>query len=444
MHNKGYTFNHQNFTNMNKYIFTCLASVTMISAGMAQTSFPSPGASIFCSTTDDILDTVTATDGVAIAPYLRLSASCLDTNLALFSLNTPASFRRPTFCYNNGYFPSSYGAPLAISRNSTANGGSCAGALSDVVCDFTQSDTRPKGLSFIICDVDNPYDTISVKAYSGGTLVTYDFTFMESNPDSSYAWTAATGSSGTEVHFNGGGNGVWGEASASSNWAKGAIEFTLPAETTIDSVIVTHIMRNNRSDINAAISIGNFQWTDTEVLPVTLINFTARRENKVAVLKWSTAGEQNSKGFEIEKSLDGRNWTRLGFVASQAINGNSTEQLIYSFADKVPLWQGGMYRLKQMDYDGAIEYSSIATISAIQKPEINIYPNPTNSHFYIEGLSGSEMVSVYDAAGRKIVDRKAVTGNVIQLSSEDWSAGLYHISIITAEGKAVSYQMIKQ
>jgi hypothetical protein len=36
------------------------------------------------------------------------------------------------------------------------------------------------------------------------------------------------------------------------------------------------------------------------------------------ILKWTTANEQNSKGFEIQRSADGGKFTTIGFVSSQA------------------------------------------------------------------------------------------------------------------------------
>jgi len=60
------------------------------------------------------------------------------------------------------------------------------------------------------------------------------------------------------------------------------------------------------------------------------LNFTASLQKNAALLKWSTAFEQNSDRFEIEKSIDGSNWNKIGTVRAA---GNSstikiTRQLI--------------------------------------------------------------------------------------------------------------------
>jgi hypothetical protein len=47
-------------------------------------------------------------------------------------------------------------------------------------------------------------------------------------------------------------------------------------------------------------------------------------------LQWTTASEQNSDSFFIEKSTDGSNFIIIGSVAAA---GNSTEVRKYSFTD---------------------------------------------------------------------------------------------------------------
>jgi len=54
-------------------------------------------------------------------------------------------------------------------------------------------------------------------------------------------------------------------------------------------------------------------------LPVELTTFTAAVKNTsisdVVMLEWRTVGESNNLGFDIERSLDGKNFSKLGFVA---------------------------------------------------------------------------------------------------------------------------------
>lgn len=315
----------------------------------AQTTFASPGQET-CNSTTYLLAMRTAADGVAIQPYLWLDNSCLDANLQTLSCNSPVVVggvticgRNPTFCYNNGYFASTTGYPLAIARNSTANSGNCAYSRSNVVANFSVSAIRPIGLTFTIADVDNPYDSILVKVYSGGALVNYTFSFAEPDPAKSFAWTTSGSTSGTAVSFNGGANGVWGESSGwnynvlsptdamDKDWAKGAINFAVDPNFYIDSVVMTSIIRNTRNDINAGESIGNFKWITTQSLSVSFGKVEAKILNNQLMVLWESLKENNNDRFEVELSHDGINWDKIGEVKSLAALGNSDQIINYSF-----------------------------------------------------------------------------------------------------------------
>src|SRR5947208_484440 len=69
-------------------------------------------------------------------------------------------------------------------------------------------------------------------------------------------------------------------------------------------------------------------------LPVKLTYFNAKRNNASSVgLAWQTAQELNSKGFEIQRLIGNGGWQVVGFVPTQALNGNSSSVLNYSFND---------------------------------------------------------------------------------------------------------------
>lgn len=328
---------------MRNFLLIVLLCIFSLHLNAQTTTFDSPGQQA-CTTTNTELAAVTASDGVTIKPYLRLEVDCLDDDLSTFSLNSPAAFRKPTFCYNNGYYPTTSGYPLAIARNSTANGGVCNGGRSNVVADFTTSSTRPQGLTFSINDVDNSYDSIEVKVYSNSNLVPYTFVFGDPNTATSYAWSNNTTGSGTVVQFNGGANGVWGE---SNGWnynslanppqvadqfnAQGTIYFTVDPFTYVDSVVMTHIIRGNRGDINAAQSIGDFKWTTITVLSALFGEIYATIGENGFSVSWQTLSEKNNDHFEVQVSEDGKKFKTIATVKSKAENNLSDSILSYEY-----------------------------------------------------------------------------------------------------------------
>jgi hypothetical protein len=66
-------------------------------------------------------------------------------------------------------------------------------------------------------------------------------------------------------------------------------------------------------------------------LPVTFAGFTANRSVNGILLNWITASEQHNSYFVIEKSTDGKNFTEVGRVNTQASGGNSSHTLNYQF-----------------------------------------------------------------------------------------------------------------
>ncbi|MFK7810128.1 MAG: T9SS type A sorting domain-containing protein, partial [Saprospiraceae bacterium] len=107
-------------------------------------------------------------------------------------------------------------------------------------------------------------------------------------------------------------------------------------------------------------------------LPVELIRFVAKMNDCKAVLDWEAGSEENFSHYEIEKSSDGRNFTRIGQVASL----NNTAELKYNFEDATPNARN-YYRLKMMDLDFTFEYSNVVVVEAnCGTAEMKLYPNP--------------------------------------------------------------------
>jgi hypothetical protein len=96
------------------------------------------------------------------------------------------------------------------------------------------------------------------------------------------------------------------------------------------------------------------------VLPVTLVEFTARKDRDSRnLVSWKTANEQNSSYFAVERSSDGRSFTEIGRVSS---TNRGAEVNQYSFSDVQPLFGANYYRLKMVDRDGSFRYSNIVLL----------------------------------------------------------------------------------
>lgn len=142
-------------------------------------------------------------------------------------------------------------------------------------------------------------------------------------------------------------------------------------------------------------------------LPVELTSFDGLVNGDEVTLRWETASETNNAGFDIEFAPQGEDFSKIGFVPG---GGTSNEALTYHFTHAVAAFQGQVvsYRLRQVDFDGAFEYSDVVSLvlSASETTLLHpAYPNPFNPSTTIAFTLPAEsqvQLSVYDGAGRLV------------------------------------------
>ncbi|MBW7842466.1 MAG: T9SS type A sorting domain-containing protein [Ignavibacterium sp.] len=175
-------------------------------------------------------------------------------------------------------------------------------------------------------------------------------------------------------------------------------------------------------------------------VPVELTSFTAAASVGKVTLNWTTATEINNLGFEIERSYNGENFVSIGFVKG---NGTTTESKSYSFTDNIDLKGTDeiYYRLKQVDYNGSIDYSDVVSVVLETPVEFALgqnFPNPFNPSTKIKysvPQSGLVSIVIYDLTGQKVatvVDEVKQPGNYeIEFNAAGLSSGVYFYKMTT-------------
>ena len=198
----------------------------------------------------------------------------------------------------------------------------------------------------------------------------------------------------------------------------------------------------DESGTDHIMSIDDFNFSVVSVTPVELTKFSATNDNNNIKLNWETATEVNNYGFEIQRHgslLNNRNsdWKNIGLVKG---HGNSNSQKYYSFTDKSIISAGEYYyRLKQIDNDGAFEYSDIVKV-VLEAPKnfelVQNFPNPINPNttiqYQIPELS-FVTIKIYDITGNEIVT----------LINEREPAGMYEIGFSAKEEYASGVYIYK-
>lgn len=157
-------------------------------------------------------------------------------------------------------------------------------------------------------------------------------------------------------------------------------------------------------------------------LPVELSSFEGEIIDNIVKLNWRTETEVRNYGFDIEKSLDGIEFNKIGFVEG---NGNSNSPKHYSFSDPVNSQSGKIfYRLKQIDNEGSFAYSKIVTIYVGVPQTFELfqnYPNPFNPTTKISfqlPQQSKVVLKVFNTIGEEVAE----------LLNEDKEAGYYEVN----------------
>lgn len=181
-------------------------------------------------------------------------------------------------------------------------------------------------------------------------------------------------------------------------------------------------------------------------LPVKLVYFKASASASSTTLNWKTSSELNNDYFSIERSEDGRSFYEIGTVDG---NGTTTEERLYSFTDHAPIAQVEYYRLKQIDFDGAFEYSKVQVGYASKLASdlgLSTYPNPVRENISVKSTrlvtyTKFEMINI---SGQVVADlRSTLRGEGLIQTAEipPVERGFYYLRYQTIDGVS-GYQKI--
>ncbi|GAA4362420.1 hypothetical protein GCM10023185_30360 [Hymenobacter saemangeumensis] len=214
------------------------------------------------------------------------------------------------------------------------------------------------------------------------------------------------------------------------------------------SAVVTYGLR----DLTGAPSVlAIYTVTSAGPLPVELTAFAVKAVNKVdAQLSWRTASEKNNAYFDVERSLNGRDFTRIAQVAGQGSTPRPTD---YALTDEgIGRRAAGAvyYRLKQVDTDGSFSYSLVRTVTFDKAlaPAIGLYPNPANSFTPAvldlrELPAGSYQVQLLDATGRSVQSRTLEAGRSHALDLRGLANGTYLLRVLGPDS-SFSTRLLKE
>jgi len=179
----------------------------------------------------------------------------------------------------------------------------------------------------------------------------------------------------------------------------------LQTTTPISKIAVTSV--NFTVNSNAASWASNrfrIIFAAAAPLPVRFISIKAAKNAFGVSISWTVAEQVNVKNYEVERSVDGIQFDAVGRVAA---NTNSSIESQYSFSDNNLSPVTSFYRIKTVDNDGSVKYSSVVKVNGGDKRRnFTVLSNP-------------------------------VTNNVINVQFSNQPAGVYKLAVINAAGNSI-------
>lgn len=184
------------------------------------------------------------------------------------------------------------------------------------------------------------------------------------------------------------------------------------------------------------------------ILPVQLASFNGKALTEGNLLEWTTASEIHNAYFEIQKSINARDFEAIGRVQGQ---GTSSQISYYQFTDRKARAELTYYRLKQVDADGGVHYSPIlalrqspiAAASDAEQP-IRVYPNPAQTYFNLTQSHLLTEIRVYNHWGQCVYAHTKNAGEMLpNIDIADWKSGVYRIAATKPNGQTQLTTLLK-
>lgn len=181
------------------------------------------------------------------------------------------------------------------------------------------------------------------------------------------------------------------------------------------------------------------------VLPVQLDAFYGEWQHKTILLKWSTVMELNNDVFEIQHSVDGKNFKTIASVYGA---GTIDEKQYYQIRQTADFTEGiNYYRLKQIDFDGAFTFSEVIVVKVPLKENFRVRPTVVLNMLHIdfsEPTQENAWLQIVHSNGRLIMEIPLeYHTETLSMDLSDLRSGFYYIRFME-EDRASTTSFIKK
>ena len=212
--------------------------------------------------------------------------------------------------------------------------------------------------------------------------------------------------------------------------------------------VSTYMLKWRQADnVVVAATHGRGLFTTTlfiSPLAISFVSFTGNVEDKFNELNWNVENESNSNGYYIEREYANENaFTSIGFVKSANIQSGK-----YDFDDQfVDLGKDiAYYRLKQVDLDGDVNYSTIISLKRKTSSKLVEYIAVNGNNLFVrlnnENSNQQINLQIFDISGRRMINRN-ISDQSQNIDISNIAKGVYVLKLIGTNGQVYTQKFVK-
>jgi hypothetical protein len=246
--------------------------------------------------------------------------------------------------------------------------------------------------------------------------------------------------------------GQWSSAQSVHSFGGGSVASTwgtaIAQEVVEDEAFGIAISLKNASEEQGEIKAFinqvyiNIIYSVNAPLPVNFVSFKGYKTSTGNELVWKVAQQVNVKGYDVERSNDGIQFFKIGYVAA-ADNQDS-----YTFTDIQPAVGTVYYRIKNVDSDGAYKYSTVVSIkNGAASIVLRAFPIPAQNHVTLQHneAGSSALISLVGFDGRVVKTIRPSVGSMqTEINLSGLPSGMYMVRYDNGKGQVETLKLVKQ
>ncbi|HEY2722450.1 MAG TPA: T9SS type A sorting domain-containing protein [Chitinophagaceae bacterium] len=201
----------------------------------------------------------------------------------------------------------------------------------------------------------------------------------------------------------------------------------------VDEVKITGTLQN--------VFLEDWTYNLVALLPVAWLDFNVTQQNDIYRWNWSMGTELNVAYYVPQYSTDGSQFIDAGKIATLRSEHSYQFSKYLSLPDKI------FFRVKEVDIDGNISYSSIRSLAkSTAVGSLIVYPNPAMAQVQLQwpyNDAESLAITIFNSNGQIVQQQYNAIADPVKIDLSHLPAGIYFISSQDDKNRELISHIIK-